>query len=129
MHAVGIDELAEITFLIEKADADHRDIKVAGRLQEVARKNAQAAGIERQGGAEAEFHAEICDAPDLRRTFGAAKPAGRLQIALARRDKCVEFFLKFAVLSECLQTFGCQALQNGPRIISALPKRFVDIRP
>ena len=61
LRAGGIDDLSEVSFLIEKSDADNRQTEVACGLQEITGEDAEPAGVERQTLAETEFHAEISD--------------------------------------------------------------------
>ena len=60
---VGAEGLPEVALLPQQADADHRHAQVAGRLEEVAGQDAQAAAVDGQGLAEAELHAEVGDGP------------------------------------------------------------------
>ena len=61
LPAVGVQQLAEITLLIEQSDADERQVEIARRLQMIAGKNAQAAGINGQAFGEAVFGRKIGD--------------------------------------------------------------------
>ncbi len=55
LPAVPGEGLAEVAVPVEQPDADQRDTQVAGRLQMVAGQDAEAAGVLRQGGRDAEF--------------------------------------------------------------------------
>ena len=58
---VGIQELAEITLLVEQAEPDQGIVLVAGRLQMVAREDPQTAGVHRQALGQAVFRGEVGD--------------------------------------------------------------------
>ena len=55
--------LPEVALLPEQTDADQRHAQVAGRLEEVAGQDAQAAAVDGEGLAQAELHAEVRDGP------------------------------------------------------------------
>ncbi len=56
---VPVDQLAKIALLVEKPHANHRNTQIAGGLELIARHVAQPAGINGQGLAQHELHAEI----------------------------------------------------------------------
>jgi len=58
---VGVQVLAEVSLLVEQADADERDAQLARRLEVVARENAEASGVDRQAFRQAELHGEVGD--------------------------------------------------------------------
>ena len=61
LPAVAVQALAEVAGLVEQADADDRHADVRGRLEVVAREDAQAAGVLRQRRGDAELGAEVGD--------------------------------------------------------------------
>ena len=67
-HRVGLllpalagERLLEVAVPVEQADADDRDAEVAGRLEVVAGQDAEAAGVLRQHGGDAELGREVGD--------------------------------------------------------------------
>ncbi len=85
LPAGRIEDLAEVAFLVQQADADDRHAEVAGRLEVVAGQNAQAAGVEGERLAQAELHAEIGDPFNPLFAMALAVPAGLGKIFLPRR--------------------------------------------
>ena len=61
LPAVGIQILPEVALLIEQADADQREVQIAGGFQMIAGEDAQAAGIDGQALGEAVLGGEIGD--------------------------------------------------------------------
>ena len=61
LPAVAVQALAEVAGLVEQADPDDRDPDVGGRLEVVAGEDAEATGVLRQGGGDAELGAEVGD--------------------------------------------------------------------
>ena len=61
LPAVWIQRLLMVTLLVGEAHADERQAGVAGALHVVARKNSQAAGIDRQTIGEPVLHGEVGD--------------------------------------------------------------------
>ena len=59
LPAVGRDRLGEVARLVEQADADQRDAEVGGRLEVVAREDAEPARVLRQRGGDAELGREV----------------------------------------------------------------------
>ena len=55
LPAVPGERLAEVAVPVEQSHADQRDAQVAGRLEMVAGEDAEAAGVLRQGGGDAEL--------------------------------------------------------------------------
>lgn len=55
LPAVPGEGLAEVAVAVEEPDADQRDAEVAGGLEVVAGEDAEAAGVLRQGGGDAEL--------------------------------------------------------------------------
>ena len=56
-----VEPLPEVAAAVEEADADERDAELGGRLQVVAREDAEAAGVRRQHLVEAELGREVGD--------------------------------------------------------------------
>ncbi len=73
LPAVAGEGLAEVAVPVEQADADQRDAQVAGGLEVVAGQDAEAAGVLRQRGRDAEFRREVGD---------RGRQLGRLCLAL-----------------------------------------------
>ena len=76
---LGVDDLAEVPLAVEESDADERYPEVARRLQQVAREDAEAAGIDRQDLRQSELGREVGDALSARdelagRGVAAARP-------------------------------------------------------
>ena len=67
LPAVAGQGLAEVAVPVEQADADDRHAEVAGRLEVVAGEDAEAAGVLRQGGGDAELGREVGDGRRARR--------------------------------------------------------------
>ncbi len=61
LGAIAIDLLLEITVPIKQPDGDEVQIQIAGRFAMIAGKNAEAAGVVRDGFVEAELRREISD--------------------------------------------------------------------
>ena len=61
LPAVAGEGLAEVAVPVEQSDADERDAEVAGGLEMVAGEDAEAAGVLRQGGGDAELGREVGD--------------------------------------------------------------------
>src|SRR5712691_2132889 len=61
LAAFRIDLLAAETLLVEQADSDQWQAKVAGGLQVIAREHAEAAGVDRQALGQAELEREVRD--------------------------------------------------------------------
>ena len=61
LPAVGVQVLAEIAELIEQRHADERQVEIARRLHVIARKHAEAAGIDRQAFGESVLGGEVGD--------------------------------------------------------------------
>ncbi len=78
LPAVHVQVLLEIAKLVEQADAVEFEVQVAGRLDVVARQDAQAAGINGQRVAQAVFRGKVGDA-DLAVVVDAAH---RVQVLL-----------------------------------------------
>ena len=87
LRTFRIDDLAEIAFLVEEPDPDCRHIEVARGLEEVARKDAKAACIERQRLAKPKLHAEIGNLLQHRYIVGLAEPPGAAVVGCARCDE------------------------------------------
>ena len=66
-----------------------RHAEIAGRLEEIAGQHAEAAGIERQRLAEAEFHAEIGD-PAERRILCRLEPGRPVEIGAPRTHNSLQ---------------------------------------
>jgi hypothetical protein len=74
LAAVGGDDLAEVALLVEQPHTDHRHAEVARRLEQVAGDVAEPAGVNRQGLAQRELHAEVGHGPQRRVGTGALEP-------------------------------------------------------
>lgn len=61
LPALAGQGLAEVAVPVEQAHADQRDAQVAGGLEMVAREDAEAPGVLRQGGGDAELGREVGD--------------------------------------------------------------------
>ena len=61
LPAVAGEGLAEVAVPVEQPDADQRYAEVAGGLEMVAGEDAEAAGVLRQGGGDAELGREVGD--------------------------------------------------------------------
>ena len=61
LPALARQRLAEVAVPVEQADADDRHAEVAGRLEVVAGEDAEAAGVLRQHGGDAELGREVGD--------------------------------------------------------------------
>ncbi len=59
--AAWVQRLPEVALLPEQADSDERHAQIAGRLEEVARQDAETAAVDGEGLAQAELHAEVGD--------------------------------------------------------------------
>ena len=59
LPAVVVEALAEVSLVVQDADADQRDAQVAGALEVVAGQHAKAAGVDRQALVQAELHREV----------------------------------------------------------------------
>ena len=59
LPAVGVERLLEIPVGIRQADSHHRNAQIGRRLEVVARQDAQAAGVDRQGFMQSELGGEI----------------------------------------------------------------------
>src|SRR5207249_543703 len=58
---VGVEQLSEISFAIEEADAHERQLQVARGLQDVARENPEAARVDRKRFGQSELRRKISD--------------------------------------------------------------------
>ena len=61
LPALARQRLPEVAVPVEQADADERDAEVAGGLEVVAGEDAEAAGVLRQHGGDAELRREVAD--------------------------------------------------------------------
>ncbi len=129
LPAGGVDRLSEISLLKQQADADHRQAEIACGLEIVAGQHAEAAGIKRQRGAEAELHAEIGDAAQRCLAIGGSEPAGRAEISPARLRQAVKLGGKYRVGGQLAQLLVRQVLQDRPRVLDLLPGLGVDPLP
>ena len=82
LPAVVGQHLAEVALLVKQADAEYGHVQIAGAFQVIARQNAQATRIDRQGLGKPKFHAEIPNPLEFRRRILLAEPTGALHIHL-----------------------------------------------
>jgi hypothetical protein len=74
LMAVRVDALTEITLLIQKSNAVHRNTQVAGSFHLIAGDFAETTRVNWQGAAQHEFHAEVRDRCDRRVGIRRLKP-------------------------------------------------------
>lgn len=82
LPAVAREALAEVAVAVEQADADERNTQVAGGLQMVSGKDAEPAGVLRQGSRHSELGREVGDGGGEPVALGALLlvPPGALQV-------------------------------------------------
>ena len=129
LPAPGIDDLPEISFLEQEADADRRHPEIAGGLQIVAGQHSEAAGVKRQRGAEPELHAEIGDAAQRGAGIACGEPAGHSEIGVARLDQKLQLGGETRVGGEGAELALGRILQDRPGVARLRPGIGVDPLP
>gem|GEM_PF-2602103 len=129
LRAAGIELLAEVTLLVEQADADHRHAQIAGGFQLISRDVAEAARVNGQSLAQHIFHAEVCDGLQRRIGKRARKPAGRLHGFTLGLQQLTEALAERGVVQSGLEFLARDSLENGPRIVGQLPEFGVELAP
>ena len=121
LPAVADQALAEVAGLVEQADADDRHAEVGGRLEVVAREDAEAAGVLRQRGGDAELRREVGDRRGHALGLLAAPalvPAGLAEVAVEVLLGGVDPLDEGRVGGEPLELVGLdapRAWRPGPR--------------
>ncbi len=129
LRAVPVNQLPEISLLIEQPDGDHRHAEIARRLELVAGHVAEAAGVDRQRFAQHELHAEIGDAGQRRFRVRLLKPRGRQRGAALGLDQVAHFFADARVRQQPLEPVPRHRLQDHPRVLRQVPERGVQPPP
>ena len=80
LTSVSLDELSEVSLLVEQSYPDQGHPQITGGLQLVSGDVAQSARIDRKRFAEPELHAEVGDAVQRRVAMGLLKPCLTLQV-------------------------------------------------
>ena len=129
LHALGVDDLAKIALLVQQSDPDNGNVEIAGCLQVIPGQDAQSAGIERQRGAEPEFHAEVGDAAQGRPAMSGDEPPRPVDVGLPRGHEVRELLAEGHIRGQTLQSSRRGALQHAPGISSAAPQPRIDTLP
>src|SRR5207249_10030131 len=79
LPAVGVELLPEVAVAVEQPDTEERDAEATGRLEVVAREDAQPARILGQGLGDPELRREVGDTPE-RRPLAPLEPARRGEV-------------------------------------------------
>jgi hypothetical protein len=105
LRSVRIDRLAKIALLIKQSHSHHGHTQIAGRLQLISRHIAQPPGINREGFAQHEFHAEVGHGSERRLRMVFLKPSGRFRQPFLRFDVVIHFAPKGGVGQTGVQFF------------------------
>ena len=128
LPALGVEGLLEVAGAIEQADAQDRHAEVAGRLEVVAREDAETTGVLRQHVRDAVLRAEV---GDRRRSLGAERlvPPVLLQVALEVGVGLAEAPREVIVRGELAQPLGPHLTEQPGRVVAdPLPDHRVDAR-
>jgi hypothetical protein len=106
LPALARQRLAEVAVAVEQAHADDRDAEVARGLEVVAGEDAQAAGVLREDGGDAELRGEVRDRAGSFLRLTPLEPAVAGEVGLQIGAGLAE------LLQEAL--VGCQLLEPGP---------------
>ena len=117
LPAILVDALVKIAALVKQAHSHHRDFQVARRLQEIAREDAQPAGIDREALVNPEFGRKVDhrSGPLDRVEFGFTVPVPHVLVELVE-DLPVQAFVAL-VLRGFLQAFRLHGLQHLHRVV------------
>ena len=128
LPALPRQRLLEVAVAVEQADADDRDAEVAGGLEVVAGEDAEAAGVLRQHGGDAELRGEVGD-----RLRGVLRAAGlvpavlgqvAVQVGLGRAQPLPEAL----VSRELVEPAAADLADQPHRVMAAgLPEPGIDL--
>ena len=129
LPAVPIDRLPKVALLIQDPDPHRGQPEVARRLEEVAGEDPEAAGIERDGLAETELHAEIGDQVSVEARGAARAPGARTQVGPPLFGEPTEAIEERAVRCELAEPAGGDLHEREPGIARSLPDVLVERSP
>src|SRR5207245_57903 len=120
--AVGGDRLAEVSLLIQHAAADHWHPEIAGGFELIARDVAETAGVNRQGLAEREFHAEVGHPREGRLPVCLLIPGRLAQILMSPVDQVFHPLSEIRSRQEVLNSAWGNRLEHDPWVMGQGPE-------
>ena len=119
--ALRVQHLAEIALLVQQPHPHHGHPQVAGGLEGVAGEDAQAAGVQGQGFAQAELHGEIGHPLQAPLQARLVEPVGVFVVGLALLHQGLQLAEEVLVPGQLLQAAGGGGLQHQPGVVGGLP--------
>lgn len=129
LAAVRRDGLAEVPLLVQEPNADHRDAEVAPRLELVAGHVAEAAGVDGEGLAEAELHAEVGDPGEGRLGVTALEPGRGGRVLAPDTQERLDPAPVLRAGQDLLERGPRDRLQHDPRVVREGPELRLELGP
>ena len=119
--ALVVEPLPEVRLVVVEPDAHQRDAEIGGALDVIARQDAQAARVDRNGLVQAELRREVRDRPRPQHAGVLQAPclAGR-QVLLHPAVGVVDPAVQDQLVGALLQVVDVDALQQRDRVVSQL---------
>ena len=124
-----VDDLTKIALLVEKPDADDRQAELARGLELIAGHVAQSPGIDRQGLAEHELHAEVGDGGQSGAGVVPLEPGRRVRLTAFVAQQAGDRLVKAGVGHGSAEPVPRHGLQDDPGTVGPLPEPRVELLP
>ncbi len=124
LPAIGVEILTKIALLIKQSHPHQWQAQFTGRLEVIARQNAQAARIDRQGLGEAKLGRKVSDAEFVRLVLDFVIPRLALQIILETMRHSLHVRDKAVVNGDRSQTLLADLAQHEDRVLITLLPQF-----